>query len=196
VGQANPDVAPLLTELFKAQAIEIYVKDPVTGNPKSLRLLRDEELDLFINKIEDVAIGINEVLNLLTTPGRPAQDTGNRAIYLAEAPSELRNQRDTIWRELVERGYKVLPNEPLPSTPGEFERMVAHLLRECRISIHLVGSNYETVLGVGNRSATETQHDLAAQSSAAADLFRFIWLPQEFSLWIGRLSWWTSCIRD
>jgi hypothetical protein len=52
--------------------------------------------------------------------GGTAEDVAGsgKVVYLAEATSDLGQERDCIRRELLERGHEVLPDRPLPAGGG------------------------------------------------------------------------------
>lgn len=60
-----------------------------------------------------------------------------KTIYLAETGHDLSVQRNIIKRELQRHGYIVLPNQTLPGTASELEKMVRRDVEDSSLSIHL-----------------------------------------------------------
>ncbi|NIQ59513.1 MAG: hypothetical protein GWN71_41060, partial [Gammaproteobacteria bacterium] len=81
---------------------------------------------------------------------------------LAETTGDLRDARDRLKRELLERGHVVLPDRPLPLVGPQLESAVRDCLERCVLSIHLVGSVYGLVPEGAEHSVVELQNSIAA----------------------------------
>jgi len=106
-----------------------------------------------------------------------------KSIFLAETSHDLTVQRNIIRRELQRHGFKVLPTRALPKDLDEFEKIVESNLKQCDLSIHLIGSSYGTVLSGADRSIVDIQNKIAGELSGeqtrdkSDDRFsRFIWI--------------------
>ncbi len=104
-----------------------------------------------------------------------------KTIYLAETGHDLSVQRNIIKRELQRHGYTVLPNQTLPNTLGDLEKVVRHDLHQSNLSIHLIGSAYGDIPAGSDRSVVDLQNKLAAEKSLEArqnkdDFTRLIWI--------------------
>jgi hypothetical protein len=96
-------------------------------------------------------------------------------VYLAETTSDLTEQRDSIKRELTQRGYQVAPDKSLPLVGSAFAREVQEYLSRSKLSIHLIGEHYGIVPEGESRSVIQLQNDLAAMREP--ELERIIWMP-------------------
>jgi hypothetical protein len=104
-----------------------------------------------------------------------------KTIYLAETGHDLSVQRNIIKRELQRHGYVVLPNQTLPGTIAELEKVVQRDLAESNLSIHLIGSAYGEIPVGSDRSVVDIQNKIAAEKSHKAkenseDFTRLIWI--------------------
>lgn len=122
-------------------------------------------------KLADLAYDIHELitskacaLNSLPLINNPVE---KGAIYLAETSQDLLVQRHIIKRELQRHGYKVLPNQSLPTSVKELERVVRQDLAVSKLSIHLIGDSYGEVPEGSRMSVIDLQNKLAAEHSRA-----------------------------
>jgi hypothetical protein len=110
------------------------------------------------------------------------------SVYLAETTHDLVTERDIIRRELQRHGYRVLPDHNLPAEGKALEESIRHYLKECKLSIHLIGSSYgdyvkgteKSLLDIENKIASEQYHSTADHNKHARDtkeFSRLIWLP-------------------
>jgi hypothetical protein len=113
----------------------------------------------------------------LTTPARKT------VVFLASCSFDQRDKRELIEADLRSHGYRVLPEERLPSDDEEAHRnALTPLLEQAHVSIHLIGHGYGAVPdGPSHQSVVEIQNSLAAERSRIAGLQRLIWLPEAIS---------------
>ncbi|HKH47939.1 MAG TPA: hypothetical protein VKM72_25050 [Thermoanaerobaculia bacterium] len=176
--ERHPDeIQPLL-------GYEFYVVDPQTGRPRELLQAYGPDAErAFLAKLDDLAYDISKLLELLhngkdTHP--PVASKGT--VYLAETSFDLRDERETIQRDLVRNGYAVLPDQPLPLLASEFREFVRAQLARCTFSVHLIGHTYGVVPDGASRSLVVLQQEMAAERSAAGGLSRLIWMPQDLQV--------------
>jgi hypothetical protein len=148
----------------------------------------DAERNFWI-KLNDLAYDIHQLLETLekSTTGStiPTVDEGVRnsipnkpCIYLAETTFDLREKRDNVRRELQQRGYVVLPDQPLPSYSPEFEQVVQENLVQSKLSVHLIGERYGLIPEAAEQSAIELQYELAiAHQQHTPNFTHLIWAP-------------------
>lgn len=120
--------------------------------------------------------------NTAQAPGDTGTTSEKRTVvFLASCSFDQRDQRELIEADLRSHGYRVLPDERLPSEDeGEHREAVASLLEQAHISLHLIGSGTGAVPdGPSHQSVVEMQNAMAAERSASHGLPRLIWLPQE-----------------
>ena len=163
-------------ELQSLLGYEFFREDPVTGRVRELDEIfgPDAERDFWL-KLDDLAHDICELLNLLQPPPNPIPSRGS--VYLAVTTSELKDRREAIKRDLVQHGYQVLPDRPLPVAAAEVEAAVREDLGRCRLSIHMVGRTYSMVPEGGLASLVELQNELAIERTATGQFSRLIWIP-------------------
>jgi hypothetical protein len=110
------------------------------------------------------------------------------SVYLAETTHDLLTERDVIKRELQRHGYKVLPDHNLPTEGKALEASIREYMKECKLSIHLIGSSYgdyvggteSSLLDIENRIAGQqyqASQDYNKQSRDTKEFSRLIWLP-------------------
>ncbi|MBL8483451.1 MAG: hypothetical protein JNJ60_14735 [Rhodocyclaceae bacterium] len=99
-------------------------------------------------------------------------------VYLAETSRDRRQAREMLETELRRLGYRVLPEQKLPTDEGDYVDAVRALLAQARLSVHLIGSGYGLVPdGPGQRSIVVLQNALAVEQARAGGLARVVWLP-------------------
>ncbi len=99
------------------------------------------------------------------------------AIYLAETTKDQAEARKLVKSELQQFNYLVLPDQPLPADAEELAQAVQQYLAQAKLSVHLVGENYGTILDGEARSIPHLQYDLAAAQARAHKLTQLVWLP-------------------
>ncbi|MFZ0408004.1 MAG: hypothetical protein WAM11_07850 [Cyanobium sp.] len=109
-------------------------------------------------------------------PAAPARRT---VVFLAAASFDQRDQRELIEADLRSHGYRVLPEERLPTEDeAEHRSAVLPLLEQAQCCVHLLGSSYGAVPdGPSQQSLVELHNGLAAERSRQQPLKRLIWLP-------------------
>jgi len=101
----------------------------------------------------------------------------DESIYLAETSFDLKDERDSLRRELQQRGYSVLPDRSLPSDANGFQKVVREYLQRSRLSVHLIGENYGDTPKGETKSLIYLQNELARERGADPDFSRLIWIP-------------------
>jgi hypothetical protein len=163
-------------ELQSLLGYEFFKEDPATGKMRELDEIfgPDAEKDFWL-KLDDLAHDICDLLQLLPPPPNPVPARG--CVYLAVTTSELKDRREAIKRDLVQHGYTVLPDRPIPTAVAEVEAAVREDLARCRLSIHMVGRTYSMVPEGGLASLAELQNELAIARAASGQFSRLIWIP-------------------
>ena len=185
-------------ELQQVLGYEFYTIEHETGRPRELTPGAPPEIERqYWARLDDLAHDIAELLRSLEQRAAPTPDNGNgtgagihleageprEAIYLAEASFDVKEQRDVLKRELLEHGYRVLPDRPLPLVADECVEMIQAQLAAARMSIHLVGRNYGVIPEGGTQSQAELQHQLAVDRATRQGGFpRLIWLPPDLEI--------------
>jgi hypothetical protein len=172
--------APLLEIFARLADFNFFEMDAATGRVREF----DESFgpvakQRFFERIYDLAQELCLVLKACRlgqqSPGA-APFTG-RTIFLAETTADLRADRDSLRRELVEMGHRVLPEGSLPLDLDELEASVGKYLDQCQIAVHLVGSRYGLIPEGAQESMVELQNRWAGAHARSHDLRRLIWIP-------------------
>ncbi len=135
--------------------------------------------DRYLDKIEEIAFDVAELLKEIDSNKPPPSDNGT--VYLAEVTSDRAEFRDSIKNELRSRGYRVVPDEELPETAPEYREAVQKNLDQAVLSVHLIGNRYGSILeGEEEKSVLEIQNELAAERCSQVPTFaRVIWIAPD-----------------
>ncbi|NIP92173.1 MAG: DUF4062 domain-containing protein, partial [Akkermansiaceae bacterium] len=173
-GLAPPDVERLMDQLA---GFEFYETDPESGRVIAYdETFGERAMQRYYERIYDIAYEIRDLLQALGSGTSVA--SGGKTVYLAEATTDLQGERDSLKRELLEHGHRVVPELPLSFSGVEIEKEVRLLLEESDFAVHLVGARYGMVPEDMQESVVELQNRLAAERSAAAVLPRLMWMPR------------------
>ena len=160
---------------------QFFKVDPESGRVYELNEVFGSEAQRdFWLRLDDLAHDICSMLEILGAPqalNAPAAATQTEAIFLAEVTSDLREQRETLRRDLQQHGYTVLPTRPLPIVLAELKEAIREDLARCRLSIHLVGKGYGLVPEASEKSISEIQNELAIARGEQGAFSRLLWLP-------------------
>ena len=153
-------------------------------------------------QLDDLANDINETLETLTTIPKDSKINLGKTIFLAQATPDLEDERSKVSRELKQRGYTVLPEQPLINIhqSQELESMVRKCLERSVLSVHLIGEQYRippkeevqsniatrlellltTIVTLQYRLALE-QYQLASEAKRQ-DFSCLVWVPRELQI--------------
>lgn len=163
---------------------EFFDVDPDTGKFNEYNATFGVEAKHnYFSKIFDLAHEVSQLLKSIhdQESGNGALDSvfvDSKKIFLAIATKDLQSERDRIYRNLIERGYQVFPDQPMPLVGPEFKQAVREHLEKCDASIHLIGTSYGMVPEGEDHSVIQIQNSLAAETASTQDLHRFIWMPR------------------
>lgn len=183
---ANEDVPADLSRVFADLfGFEFYEQDPDTGRIREFDEMFGPTLkQRFHERVYDLAHDVSELLRARRRIGggvRQARDSGDVAqvVYLATTTSDVQDERDRIRRELIERGYLVLPDSALPLSAQESERFVQNCLSKCCLAVHVLGQHYGVTPEDGEESLPALQLRLSAGHAQQNTLPRLLWMPSE-----------------
>jgi len=170
-------------ELQGLLGYEFYEEDEQLHRPRDFSYLPDGyQYKRYLDKIDQLAWDISQLLKTMEHPqsSLSPQDI-DHTVYLAESTTDRAEYRDSIRNELQSRGYRVLPDKELPQTAPEYRQAVSENLKQARLSIHLIGEKYGSMLeGEEEQSVVHIQNDLAAKhSSEDTGFLRVIWISPE-----------------
>ena len=177
----NQDSLPALVRQMLGYEFYVFVDDA----PLELDLAFGQEMAQKYNlKLAKLCWDVAQLLKRLETavPGEnvvPRPPDSKPAVYLAQCSYDQREAREALEAELRRNGYPILPDRQLPGEEAAYVAEVARLLKQCRLSIHLVGSSYGAVPdGPSQKSVVVLQNELAIQHSKSEGLRRVIWVPE------------------
>ena len=169
---------------------DMYQLDPDSGEIREYTdyFSTDAERQYWM-KMVDLAYDIYDTLVALKRDSIESKMRNifkRKTIYLAETGHDLSVQRNIIKRELQRHGYVVLPNQTLPGSAADLERIVRKDLEESQLSIHLIGSAYGDIPVGSDRSVVDLQNKFAAEKSVRAkeqkqEFTRLIWISPNLS---------------
>jgi hypothetical protein len=128
--------------------------------------------------------GSASVLPHADTPPVPANGVprspvapSTATVYLAETTADVREQRESLRRDLQQQGFRVLPDAPIPHDQAEALPAILSSLAQARMSIHLFGRNYGVVPEGATHSIAELQYELATERAGQGRFSRLLWIP-------------------
>jgi hypothetical protein len=170
---------------------EFYSTDPNTGRVKEFGQVFGQQSEIaYWEKLDDLANDICSFLESIEGLNSTTTATGNstttnpttqkqrKKVYLAESSYDTLEFRDSIKRELQDMGYSLLPDKQLPLVAPALHSEVSHFIEEADLSIHILGSGYGVVPEGTQKSIVEIQNQIASAQSAAKNLPRLIWIPE------------------
>jgi hypothetical protein len=162
-------------ELQSLLGYEFYEIDPSTKKVREHDEAFGERAQVgFWMKVDDLAQDICALLMELKSPS-PAEET--LTVFLAEATIDIKEQRETLRRDLQQHGYTVLPAGGVPIVMSEAVSSYRNDLARCRMSIHPFGKNYGFIPEGGAESIEEIQNNLAIERSRQGGFSRLVWIP-------------------
>lgn len=164
---------------------EFFEVDPDTGKFMEYNAsFGAEAKHNYFSKIFDLAHEVSQLLKAMQedesgngASGATAIDT--KKIFLATTTADLQPERDRIYRNLIERGYLVYPDQPMPLVGPDFKQAVREYLEKCDASVHLIGASYGMVPEGEAQSVIDIQNSIAAETASSQDMHRFIWMPRD-----------------
>jgi Domain of unknown function (DUF4062) len=174
-------------ELQAVLGYEFFKVDPDTGRVRELdeAFGADAQRDFWF-KLDDLAQDVCCLLQCMRAASGPldraATGSPDQYIFLAETTSDLREQHDSIKRDLQQLGCTVLPAQSLPQVASELKAALREDLARCQMSIHLVGKNYGLVPEGGTQSLIEIQYELASERAEKGNYCRLVWIPPDLQV--------------
>jgi hypothetical protein len=184
-------------ELQPVLGYEFFKTDPDSGRVRELNEIFGPEAQRdFWLKLDDLAHDICDLLEKLDHAEvlSAAQPRG-QGVFLAETTSDLRDQRETLRRDLQQHGYAVYPTRPLPCVDAELRAAVTGDLEKCQLSVMLVGKNYSTVPEGCKDSLLEVQNQLTMERAKSGNFSRVLWIPPGIEIEDGRQSQFINRLR-
>lgn len=164
----------------------LYDVDTFSGDVKEFEdFFSSDAQRKFWLKLVDLAYDIATVIkNSRELNLTVSKNLKSKTVYLAEVGADLQMHRDSIKRELIRHGFRVLPDRTLPSTKAGLEVAIKRDLEESMLSIHLIGDYYGDLIPGTEMSVLDFQNELAAVQSS-------LWSSMAFdsNAYFNRLIW-------
>lgn len=189
------DVDEFLPEYSDILSYDFFHIDPLSGEPQEFkRFFGNEAERSYWMKMVDMSYDIYQIqtkLIELGTKKKEQKEVGKeKTIYLANSGVDMIIQRDTVKRELIRHGYRVLPDQSLPKDVHALEPIIRQDLERCCLSIHLIGEDYGykptgsdlSVVDIQNQIAsthTKDIHDYNVKNGGTEKFSRLIWLSPD-----------------
>ena len=194
----------LIPEVDGTVGYDLYYKDNL-GVDRDV-LLDPEQSGLYWQRADDIALAIKRMLDAAAdqpattdtkntatatasttsaaAPGAIAAvpvSTKQNSVYLARTSGDLKETRDTLQRELEDRGFRVLPEQQLPEDAESYTRVVQEALKNASLSVHMIGARYGLVPDGTDKSGVELQAELAL-AQRDDTLRSILWSPGNITL--------------
>ena len=132
-------------------------------------------------RIFDLAHELSDLLKRLRT-GESSEaayqvTSAGKTVYLATTTSDSESERDKLKRELIERGYAILPASSLPIDVDAIEERARDEMAKSDLVLHIVGQRYGLVPEGSEESIPVIQARLSAQLDAERSVPRVLWFP-------------------
>jgi len=160
-----------------------YDLDPDTGRIVEFDDVFGKEAEQnYYARIFDLAHELSGLLKRLRTepgaePAYQAKRVG-KTVYLATTTSDCDPERDKLKRELIERGYEVLPAGSLPIEMNAIEERVRDEMGQSDLVLLTIGGRYGLVPEDSEESVPVMQARLSAQLDASRNVPRILWFPR------------------
>lgn len=181
------DMPELIPEVDNNVGYELFYKDE-SGIDRDV-LLDPDKAGLYWQRADDIAHAIKRMLDAAPKAAEaagPAADAAAAAaaptaVYLARTSSDMKECRESLQRELEDRGYRVLPEQELPEDAEGYTATVKAALKEASLSVHLIGARYGSIPDGADKSGVVLQAELALAHGNTA-LRSILWSPPEITL--------------
>ena len=142
-------------------AYEFCDIDKLTGKPRTFDpRIGSPQQHAYWFKLSDVCYDVAFLLKDFAKK-RNTQFPKERTIYMATVGRDMVLIRDILRRELIQRGYRVLPERNLPLSTSHIEAATKEDLQQCVLSIHLIGEDYGKLVTDEEYSAAYFQDKIA-----------------------------------
>jgi len=173
----QPQVARIFQQLL---SYDFFDQDPETNRVREFdESYGEAAAQRYYEMIYDLAYEIADAVK----KARQSDTTGSgsisqlrKSIYLAEATSDLRDERENLRREFLEQGHLVYPDRSLPIELGELESAVQGYLDDCDVIVQLIGGRYGFTPEGADESVIVIQNRLARATAESRQTPRFLWL--------------------
>jgi hypothetical protein len=125
----------------------------------------------FEEKVNDLAQDIKALLDHLKTQ-LAVKPSNDKRIYLAEVVTGLAVRRKSLFDQLRDWGYEVVPDGPIEKDESYVNR-IGEYLDNCLLSVHLVSDERGTIPGNESDPISVLQY----KAALLRNLDRVVWIP-------------------
>ncbi|MCK4746430.1 MAG: DUF4062 domain-containing protein, partial [Bacteroidales bacterium] len=178
-----PDIPEKTPDLFaNAASIELFEFHEESEQSHWI----GEDSTVYWSRLLDLAAEVKMHTGHLTE--QASEGKGN-TIYLARTAADMGRNRNIVKRELLEHGFRVVPDTNIKIHQKDLKSHVQNLVDKSRLAIHLLGNTYGEALKNSGYSVAEIQFQYITEYLAAIEndpvhsakeLTRLIWIDPEF----------------
>lgn len=150
----------LPSQLADCSRYDFYLNKSFQGDIEEELLYFHSMQDVFWLKLVDLAFDVDNMINALNTDN--LSFFLGKTVYLADTTDDQKENLDSVRRELVRHGYKILPDKALSRDPWKLRAEVLGYLGASTLSVHLIGNKYGELLNKSEYSAVDLQNKIAA----------------------------------
>lgn len=175
------ELPELIPEIDKNTGYQLYYKDD--NNVDRDVLLNPDKAGMYWQTADDIACAIERMIEAAPPIAAKTETLAAatpRAVYLARTSSDMKDQRESMRRELEGHQYRVLPEQELPEDAAGYTEAVKAGLSQAELSVHLIGANYGSTPENAAQSGIELQVELALAQRDTA-LRTLLWSPKELA---------------
>ena len=175
------DLPELIPDVDMTVGYELFYKDD-NGVDRDV-LLDADKAGLYWQRADDIAHAIKRMLDAAPADAlaSAAVPAAPKAVYLARTANDMKEEREALQRELVDRGYRVLPERELPEDAEGYTQAVQADLQLACLSVHLIGTRYGSIPDGAEKSGVVLQAELAL-AQRDTELQSILWSPSEITL--------------
>lgn len=142
---------------------DFYDVDKLTAKPRTFdQRIGSATQHYYWLKLSDVCYNISYILRCLA--GEIEEETSaRRTVYIADVAGDMITMRDRISRELMQRGYRVLPNKARAHRAADIRAAMQQDLQESVLAVHLIGELYGATVLDGETSIVSLHDQIAHQ---------------------------------
>jgi hypothetical protein len=183
----------LTPSMADVKSFYYYKTDAVTDYITEFKPLQKEDGEnIFWLKTYDIAYEIKQFSLLASSAIHQAENIVSqmslKSVYLAQVGLDLISQRESVMREIIRNGYRVLPDSVLPDNYAPLELKIREILNHSGISVHLIGEDSGKLIKDRGLPLVEIENSLAAEHSTLMNegedprkrnrFHRIIWLSE------------------
>jgi hypothetical protein len=131
-------------------------------------------------KLVDLAYDVlDSVKSMRTEVSASVISEPGKRVFLAETTGDQEMNRDSLKRELMQFGYRILPASPISVSPKQAEKVITESVKYSELAIHIVGNDYGELMENSDTSMVEFQIDQVSKTISSNGFKQIIWFPPD-----------------